>query len=365
MTVLHVAAGNAYGGIERMLVTAAALAHPRLSQQFAVSFGGRLERELRETGAPVHLLPSPRAARPQMIWRARKAFASVLAAVRPTVAIFHGAWPHAMLAVVARRHGTPVGFWQHQPISRPRWPDRWARRVRPDFVIYNSTFTQARPAFPGVEGSVMYYPVVSPPPVDAATRTALRAELGASDDDVVVLLAARLERWKGQTVLLDAARRLKPDSRIRIWLAGGAQTSGETAYYDEVAARAAADGLEDRVRLLGQREDVPLLNRLADVYCQPNLQPEPFGISVAEAMLASLPCVISAGGGAAELLDESCGVVTAAGDVDAVAEALNALAADPSRRRAMGEAARSRASRLTDPAGRLDELAAIVEAHAA
>jgi glycosyltransferase involved in cell wall biosynthesis len=279
--------------------------------------------------------------------------------------MFHGAWPHAMLAVVARAHGKAVGFWQHQPIARPRWPDRWARRVRPDFVIYNSIFTQTCPAFPGVEGTVMYYPVTPPPPIDAATRRARRKELGAGDDEVVVLLAARLEKWKGQIVLLEAAKRLKPASRIRIWLAGGAQSAGELSYYREVAALASQPELRDRVILLGQREDVPLLTRLSDVYCQPNLEPEPFGISVAEAMLSGLPCVISAGGGAAELLDESCGVVTAAGDVDAVASALDLLAFDIRLRAAMGQAAVSRASLLTDPAKRLDDLAGIVEAHAA
>jgi hypothetical protein len=73
VTVLHVAAGNTYGGIERMLVTFAATPHPRIQQQFAVAFAGRLERELRAVGASVHRLPSPRASRPLTILRARRA----------------------------------------------------------------------------------------------------------------------------------------------------------------------------------------------------------------------------------------------------------------------------------------------------
>ena len=364
MTVLHVAAGNAYGGIERMLATVAGLPHPRLTQHFALSFGGRLERELRAEGARVHRLPSPRAARPLRVIRARRAFETLLSEITPDMTILHGAWPHAMFASVARRAGRRITFWQHQPIARPAWPDRWARRVRPDFVIYNSRFTELSPAFRNVEGTVIYYPVAAPPAIRGAERTARRKQFGADEDDIVVLLAARLEKWKGQAVLLDAASRLKPARRIRIWIAGGPQSAGETKFFDELTARASAADLRDRVRLLGQREDVPLLTGLADIYCQPNLQPEPFGISVAEAMLAGLPCVMSAGGGAAELLDESCGVVTAAGDAAAVAAALDRIAADPELRMAMGRAACGRASRLTDPISRLDDLAAIVAAHA-
>jgi glycosyltransferase involved in cell wall biosynthesis len=364
VTVLHVAAGNAYGGIERMLATVAGLPHPRLTQHFAVSFTGRLERELVAEGAPVHRLPSPRAARPIRVMRARRAFATLLSDIAPDITIFHGAWPHVIYAAVARRAGRRIAFWQHQPIARPAWPDRWASRVRPDFVIYNSRFTQLSPAFRDVAGTVMYYPVAAPPSVSPGDRSALRKKLGAGDGDVVVLLAARLEKWKGQTVLLDAVSRLKRDSRIHVWMAGGPQSERETKYFDDIAARASAADIRDRVTLLGQREDVPLLNGLADIYCQPNLQPEPFGISVAEAMLSALPCVISAGGGAAELLDESCGVMTAAGDADGVAAALDRIASDDDLRTAMGRAARARASRLTDPIGRLDDLATLVATHA-
>jgi hypothetical protein len=53
VTVLHVAAGNTYGGIERMLVTLASGTHPAMRQEFVVSFGGRFERELQDAGAAV------------------------------------------------------------------------------------------------------------------------------------------------------------------------------------------------------------------------------------------------------------------------------------------------------------------------
>lgn len=364
MTLIHVAAGNAYGGIERMLVTLAALPHASLAQQFAVSFAGRLERELREAGARVHRMPSPRASRPLMIWRARRAFASLLAEVSPDVVICHGAWPHAMFASVARRSGARVGFWQHQPIARAAWPDRWARSVRPDFALFNSAFTGAHPAFPGVPGRVIHCPVAPPAEMDAGRRRAARAQLGAGTGEIVVLMAARLERWKGHEILLDAVRMLD-ESPVHVWIAGGVQRPADAAFQARLTTRAAAPELRGAVSLLGEREDVPGLMRLADIYCQPNLRGEPFGIAIAEAMRAGLPCVVSAAGGAAELVDDSCGIVISPGDAPAVAAALRRLAADAPLRTAMGLAAAARAARLTDPAGRLEELAGVVAAHAA
>ncbi len=363
-SVLHVAAGNGYGGIERMLVAFAGTPHPRMRQHFVVAFGGRLERELQEAGASVHRLPSPRASRPLMIWRARREFAAILARLAPDAVIFHGAWPHAMFAAASSAQGVRIGFWQHQPIARPAWPDRWARRVRPDFALFNSAFTQMRPAFPDVPGTVIHCPVSATVDIDLGDRLRRRAALGVADNDVVVLMAARLERWKGHEVLLHAARAVPEGVPLRVWIAGGAQKVSEVAYQKTLAALVAAPESRGRISLLGEREDVPELMRLADIYCQPNLRGEPFGIAIAEAMLAARPCVVSAAGGAAELLDESCGVVTGAGDAEGVAAALQRLAEDPAERARMGQCAQARAAQLTDPAGRLEELAAVVAAAA-
>ena len=165
MTVLHVAAGNLYGGIERLLVTLASATHPAMRQEVVIAFGGRFERELQEAGVTVHRLPSPRASRPLMVWRARRAFVDVQSKAAPEVAIFHSAWPHAMFAATARGGGARIGFWQHAPVTTPAWPDRWARFVRPDFTVFNSQFTRARPAFPGVPGHVIHCAVATPPAI--------------------------------------------------------------------------------------------------------------------------------------------------------------------------------------------------------
>lgn len=357
MRVVHVAAGELYGGIERMLATLAGTATEALAQHFAVSPAGRLARELRDGGVQPLALPSARASRPFSVLAARREFGRALDALRPDAAIFHGSWAHAIYATVARERGLLVAFWQHAPIVHPHWPDRWAALTAPDIFFANSRFTAASPAFRGVPVQIVYCPVRPAPDVSPQQRRAGRTELGAGDADVVVLMAARLEAWKGHRILIEAGR-LLGDRAVKIWIAGGVQRASEQGYFEQLQADVEAAGANTSVSLLREREDVPAVMQLADVYCQPNTAPEPFGIAIAEAMRAGLPCVVSNTGGAAELVDVECGVLTPPGDAAAVSEAISRFAADPVRRCAMGRAAAARAARMTDPAGRVAEIAA-------
>ena len=86
------------------------------------------------------------------------------------------------------------------------------------------------------------------------------------------------------------------------------------AYVDALVAAARRLGIDDRVRWLGERQDVRRLLGAADVHCQANVAPEPFGIAYVEALAAGLPVVASRAGGAMEIVDESCGVLVPAGD---------------------------------------------------
>ena len=74
-------------------------------------------------------------------------------------------------------------------------------------------------------------------------------------------------------------------------------------------------GIVDRVRFLGQRSDIFQLLSAADIFSEPNTSPEPFGISLIEALSARLPVITSACGGAVEIVDTSCGILVSPGDV--------------------------------------------------
>jgi len=102
-------------------------------------------------------------------------------------------------------------------------------------------------------------------------------------------------------------------------------------------------GIAGRVRFLGQWSDVSSLLRAADIFCQPNQMPEPFGIVFIEALLARLPVVTSAMGGASEIVDESCGLLVPRSDIDALAGALRQLIESAPLRAKLGSGGPARA----------------------
>jgi glycosyltransferase involved in cell wall biosynthesis len=114
------------------------------------------------------------------------------------------------------------------------------------------------------------------------------------------------------------------------------------------------------VRFLGERRDVPLLMRAADLYCQPNEMPEPFGVVFAEAMLAGLPVVTASMGGAPEVVSEACGRLVAPGDTVALTRALGELIEDAALRARLGAEGPGRARARCAPDVVLPQIAAAV-----
>jgi glycosyltransferase involved in cell wall biosynthesis len=123
----------------------------------------------------------------------------------------------------------------------------------------------------------------------------------------------------------------------------------------ELKHRAAKLG--NRVRWLGPRSDVSAVMASADIYCQPNTGPEGFGLTLVEALQAGLPVVTSSFGGAAEIVDGSCGVLTPPGDASAVAAAIGELIQNSLKRARLGAAGPARASSLCEPGRQLNKLA--------
>ena len=290
MKVLHLYAGNLYGGIETFLATMARSRHlaPVMEPAFGLCFRGRLWDELVATGVPVHQFGSVRLSRPWTVSRARRRLQEVLGASRPEVVVTHDSWPHTLFSPVARRAGIRLVHFIHGNATGQKWLNRLASRTPPDLVVANSRFSAAlvQNVFPAARVEPWNLPVAQRD-ADKTARAAVRAELGCPDGTVVILQASRLERWKGQAVHLAALGLLREVPGWECWLAGGVQKSGEGRFLNELRSIAERVGIADRVRFLGQRADVPRLMAAADVLCQPNTGPEPFGIVLVEALVRS------------------------------------------------------------------------------
>jgi glycosyltransferase involved in cell wall biosynthesis len=177
-----------------------------------------------------------------------------------------------------------------------------------------------------------------PEAVAPARLQLLRQQWALPADRPVILMPARLTRWKGQAVLLSAAAML-PEPRPLIVLAGDAQ--GRDAYRTELEKLAAESGAT--VRFAGPVADMPAALALADLVVHASTDAEAFGRTIVEAQAMRRPVIASDLGAPRETVEEGVtGWRVPPGDAAALAGAITrALAMSSAARAAMGKAARA------------------------
>ncbi len=188
-----------------------------------------------------------------------------------------------------------------------------------------------------------------PPALD---RTALGLPPGP-----LVGVFSRLAPWKGQHVALEA---LKALPEVRCILVGSA-LFGEDDYRNRLIAMVDEAGLADRVSFLGQRADVPALMQAVDVVIHPSVDPEPFGLTLVEAMRAGTPVIATDAGASAEILDGGkAGTLVTAGDAPALADTIRRFFGDPRPFRDKVAVAQQRVSAVYDIIAMRQTISAIV-----
>jgi glycosyltransferase involved in cell wall biosynthesis len=357
LRVLHVYSGNLYGGVESMLAT---IARRAIDHEFAVCFDGRLSAELVNAGAAVHVLGAVSMRRPHSVATARRALGALIRSRSFERVICHGPWSQGLFGGMIRRTGCPLVFWAHDVMGGRHWTERFARRVAPDLAICNSHFTRRslEALYDAVPAVVVYAPVELPRAADHGLRLRVRASLETPPESVVIVQACRSEEWKGHEHLLEALVALRGVPGWIWWQVGGAQRPRERTFLARLRDKAARADIGHRIRWLGERSDVSQLLTAATMYCQPNLEPEPFGIVFIEALGAGLPVVTTRQGAAEEILDATCGVLVPPRQPALLADTLRELMADVPRRRRLAADARARAQQLCDPVRQIERLSA-------
>ncbi len=361
MKVLHVYAGNLFGGVETLLINLAAQQHfcPQMEPHYALCFEGKLSEELQKYTAKVYVLGEVRISRPWKVWRARQQLKKLLLAEKFDIAICHGCWVQVIFGPVIRLAHIPLVFRSPDVPSGKHWLERWAKLIPPDLVIANSYYTlSAIPKiYPTIKSVVVYNPIAPlyvPDPTKV--RSKVRIELETPKDAVVIVQACRLEKWKGHKHLISALAQLQDLQNWVCWIAGDAQRPQEIEYLQELKAQAQNTGIAHRIYFLGHRKDIPQLLVAADIHCQPNSSPEPFGNAFVEALYMGLPVVTTPMGGATEIVDESCGKFIDPNNIDDLASALKTLILNSEERRRLGSNGKTKVSQLCNAAQQLEHL---------
>lgn len=214
--------------------------------------------------------------------------------------------------------------------------ERWCfrpQRVRRFAAVSTGVAAELTRHYPGVDVRL------TPNGVDAeryrpddAMRRAVRAEAGVGSDAVVALFVGGDWERKGLRVAIEAVSRAR--ASIELWVVG----HGPAARFARLAVERGVEA-----RFFGARRDTERFFQAADVFVLPTLY-ETFSLVAYEAAASGLPVVAPPVHGIDELVgDDEAGLVVER-DADAIAAALDRLAADPELRARLGGEGRRRAA---------------------
>jgi glycosyltransferase involved in cell wall biosynthesis len=194
-----------------------------------------------------------------------------------------------------------------------------------------------------------------------------REALGLPADGAVVSYFGFIYPSKGFREFIHAAAHLRDLGLPAQYLVVGGAVRGQeffrtvvgrtlqladlTRDYESEAKRSVAElGLEDEVRFVPFTQDTAALYQASDIVVAPSRGPE-LGRPVIEAAASGVPVIAtgSSTGGGVVRPDETALLVQDE-TVEALAEAIRGLLADPERRASLGSAARAHAEQMFDPA---------------
>ena len=164
-------------------------------------------------------------------------------------------------------------------------------------------------------------------------------------------LMGSFARWKGHPVFLNALSLLPPHHPIRGYVIGNSIYQTDKSQYSltELQDLAQRLGLSSRVGFTGYVEEPESALRALDIVVHASTEPEPFGLVIAEAMACGRPVIVSAIGGAAEIVQVGVDALAhPAGDTAALARRILELANDSALRARLGRTGRATVAQRFD-----------------
>ncbi|MEX2160743.1 MAG: glycosyltransferase family 4 protein [Anaerolineales bacterium] len=179
---------------------------------------------------------------------------------------------------------------------------------------------------------------IDPPAFKAGKRDATRTQLGVPESGLLLITVGRLTIQKGHTYLLDAIAQMAPrHPELRFAFAG------EGPLRAELEAKAQQLGISKSILWLGIREDIGDLLSAADVFVQPSLW-EGLSRALLEALFVGLPVLSTNVEGVTDVVEDGkSALLIPAGDVPALAKAMERMVGDAELRKRLARAGQEKA----------------------
>lgn len=336
------------GGAERLAVTfaEAALQRPEIDLTlFSLSDAETPFRsELEALGTPIVTLPGRSLVDPARfltLMRALRQHRTEILHAHLTSSTVLGAAAAALLRI-------PFVTTVHNVRPSTRGDGGWRKRLfaaalrsnRTTRIAVGEMVAEAARDTAGGKPFLVVPNAVSPGSVWAqGGREEIRRELGLAEDETALIAVGLIIGQKGYPDLIEAFARIAGEFPKTALLIVGA--AGWPELKAELETQIAGHGLQERVRFLGLRRDVPRLLAGADIFISASHW-EGAPVSLLEAMANGLPCVVTDVGDNRRTLAGAGAPVLPAGEPQALAEATMDIIRNPELRAEISASMRAR-----------------------
>lgn len=339
--------GSQQGGAEALLRHLLQYGDDRCRFACVYFEDGSMVEETRRLGYDAVVIPTKRLSSPSDYIRSVFALRRWIRSRRVDVLFSWMPKAHLYSAIAAIGLRPRLVWYQHGvPEAAPL--DRIATRLPADAVFCCSRTSQSyQDRMVPKRQTFVSYPGVSRNATWLPSKLEARRHLGLAENIPLVLMVARLERWKGVHVFIAAAAKILARFPEAMLVVVGGVHPGDPAYADELARGVEALDYPGQFVLAGQKsmEDVALWQSAADLIVHPVTGVEAFGMAVPEAMACGRVVIASNEGGPSEVIEDGIsGVLVPKDDPEALADAVIPLLADPGKRAALETAASQRAA---------------------
>jgi glycosyltransferase involved in cell wall biosynthesis len=359
-TVLHMSSSSGPGGAETLLASVASgLDASRYRSIVCLFRDGWLREHCEKLGLETHIIPM----RGMMDFGWFRRFGRLVRERRVGLIHAHEFGANTYGALVGALARIPVVTTVH---GRGYYGDRLRRRLAYRLVSRAAAmvavsedvkrFIVERTGTSPARVRVIYNGVGAATPMSPHEKARVRADLGIREGESVVIVVGSLYDVKGHRYLLEAVPKILTACPSTVFLIVGRGHLEMT-----LREQAKALQIDDRIRFLGFRRDVPALLSIADVFALPSLS-EGLSIAILEAMAAAKPVVTTAVGGNPELvLDGETGLLVERADPQALARALTKVLTGPSEARRFGANGQRRVTSRFTTAAMIDAYEALYE----
>jgi glycosyltransferase involved in cell wall biosynthesis len=357
LTIVHTEASLGWGGQEiRILNEAAGMIARGHNVNLLCPPEARIFEEAPKRGVPVVALPIGR-----KNWRGVRAMRAWLRAHPADVINTHSSTDTWLVALSSLFHkAPPLVRTRHISAPIPRnWPTRWLYTCATRYIVTTGEkLRQQLMTENGFDGGRIRS---IPTGIDTASfvpgdKAAARRQLGLVADGLIIGIVATLRSWKGHRYLIDAFAGLQ-DVAARLLIVG------DGPQRDALRAQIAGLGLEERVVMPGNQQDVRPWLQAMDIFALPSYANEGVPQAIMQAMSCGLPVVTTTAGSIAEAVQDGVsGLVVETQNAAALQAALRQLAGDAAWRRRFGEAGRAIAVQRFGIDKMLDEMEAVFRA---